>query len=98
MCRSRLCAELVRADLPMCGTPYVLSPLCAEPSIVLSPLCAEPTMYWVHYVLGLLCLRYFKELLLPDQNWLRFGICDQNAVSDADNLFGSLTLFLMPLS
>jgi hypothetical protein len=25
-------------------------------------------------------------------------ISDQNAVSDADNLFGSLTLFLMPLS
>jgi hypothetical protein len=25
-------------------------------------------------------------------------ICDQKAVSDADNLFGSLTLFLMPLS
>jgi hypothetical protein len=34
----------------------------------------------------------------PDENWVRFGICDQKAGSDADNLFGSLTLFLMPLS
>jgi hypothetical protein len=41
---------------------------------------------------------YLKELALADENWVRFEICDQNAVSDADNPFGDLTLFLMPLS
>jgi len=56
--------------------PYVLGSLWAELHYVLSPLCTGSTVSSV----------YLKELALPDQNWLRFGICDRNG-------FPMLTIF-----